>query len=341
LNLKDQYRGCLLGLATADALGTTLEFSRPDTFIPIQDMIGGGPFNLKLGEWTDDTSMALCLAESLITKKGFDPIDQLERYLKWYKEGYLSSNGICFNIGITTLTRMLKFMETRNPYCGPTDEYTAGNGSLMRLAPVPLFYANDPQLGIKFSCESSRTTHQAPVTIDACRYFGALNIGVLNNNNNKNNNTNDKKTEILSPFYSLIPNYWNIYPLDSKLNDIINGSYKRLNPPTISGSGYVLNTLEAALWAFYRSQTFEEGCLMVVNLGNDADTTCAVFGQFAGAYYGETGIPKRWLSKLALREKIIEIADNLYNLSKTIGEKRNPSLKVILLNQKLMFKSKY
>jgi ADP-ribosyl-[dinitrogen reductase] hydrolase len=112
LNLQDKYRGCLLGLATGDALGTTLEFCRPDSFIPIQDMIGGGPFNLRPGEWTDDTSMALCLAESLITKKRFDPIDQLERYLKWYKEGYLSSNGICFDIGITTLTSLLKFGNT-------------------------------------------------------------------------------------------------------------------------------------------------------------------------------------------------------------------------------------
>jgi ADP-ribosyl-[dinitrogen reductase] hydrolase len=205
-------------------------------------------------------------------------------------------------------------LETRKPYCGPTDEYTAGNGSIMRLAPVPLFYANDPELGIKFSGESSRTTHQAPVTIDACRYFGALIIGVLDNNN-----TNDKKTEILAPFYSPIPNYWNKYPLDSKLNDIINGSYKRLNPPAIRGSGYVLNTLEAALWAFYNSQTFEQGCLMVVNLGNDADTTGAVYGQLAGAYYGESQIPTKWLSKMALREKIIEIADDLYNLSKTMG----------------------
>jgi ADP-ribosyl-[dinitrogen reductase] hydrolase len=318
LKLQEQYRGCLLGLATGDALGTTLEFCRPGSFIPINDMIGDGPFHLKPGEWTDDTSMALCLAESLITNREFDPIDQLQRYLRWYKEGYLSSNGICFDVGITILSSLMRFKETQDPYCGPTDEYTAGNGSLMRLAPVPLFYANDPELGIMMSGESSRTTHQAPVAIDACRYFGALIIGAVGGRNN-----NNKKEEILSPFYSPTPGYWNKYPLTSELTDVINGSFKRRNPPDIRGSGFVLKTLEAALWAFYRSGTFEEGCLMAVNLGNDADTTGAVYGQLAGAFYGETGIPTRWLSKLAHKEKIIEMADDIYRLSRTVVGKNS------------------
>lgn len=310
---QDQYRGCLLGLAVGDALGTTLEFCRPGSFVPIKDMIGGGPFNLKPGEWTDDTSMALCLAESLITNRGFDPVDQLERYLKWYKEGYLSSNGICFDVGITVLSSLMKFKETREPYCGPIDEYTAGNGSLMRLAPVPLFYANNPELGIMKSGESSRTTHQAPVAIDACRYLGALIIGVVDGNSNNDH----KKQEILSPFYSPMPKHWDKYPLTSELTNVINGSFKRLNPPDIRGSGYVLKTLEAALWAFCHSDTFEEGCLMAVNLGDDADTTGAVYGQLAGAFYGETGIPTRWLSKLTHKEKIKGMADDRYRLSKT------------------------
>ena len=315
MELQDQYRGCLLGLAIGDALGTTLEFSRPGSFTPIKDIVGGGPFHLKAGEWTDDTSMALCLAESLIIKKGFDPIDQMERYLKWYEEGHLSSNGTCFDIGITTLSSLVKFKESREPYCGPTDEYTAGNGSLMRLAPVPLFYANNPELAIMMSGESSRTTHQAPVAIDACRYLGALIIGIVDEKNSKNSN-NDKKEEILSPFYSPIDGYWDKFPLNPKLTDVINGSFKRLNPPGIKGSGYVLKTLEAALWAFYSSNTFEEGCLMAVNLGDDADTTGAIYGQLAGAFYGETEIPKRWLSTVVYKEKIIEMADNIYRLSR-------------------------
>lgn len=255
--------------------------------------------------------MALCLAESLITKEEFDPIDQLERYFKWYKEGYLSSNGICFDVGITVLSSLMRFNETREPFWGSTDEYTAGNGSLMRLGPVPLFYANNPDLGIMMSGESSRTTHQSPVAIDACRYLGALIIGVVGSS---------KKQDILSPFYSPTPRYWDKYPLNSELTNVINGSFKRLNPPDVRGSGYALKTLEAALWAFYRSDTFEEGCVMVVNPGDDADTTGAVYGQLAGAFYGETGIPTRWLSKLAYKEKIIEMAEDIYRLSRTVGK---------------------
>jgi ADP-ribosylglycohydrolase len=306
MQLEERYRGCLLGLAVGDALGTTLEFNYPGCFEPISDMIGGGPFGLNPGEWTDDTSMALCLAESLITKKGFDPVDQLERYVKWYEEGHLSSNGVCFDIGVTTLSSLKWFKKTRDPYCGPTGKRTAGNGSLMRLAPVPLFYASKPEMGILMSGESSRTTHQAPLAIDICRYFGSLIIGTLDG---------VTKDEILMPFYCPLAGYWENNPLNPEVIDVINGSYKNLNPPEIKGSGYVLKTFEAALWAFYNSNSFEEGCLKVVNLGEDADTTGAVYGQLAGAYYGAQEIPSRWLSKLAHKDLIVEMADKLLLLS--------------------------
>jgi ADP-ribosyl-[dinitrogen reductase] hydrolase len=308
LKLQDRYRGCLLGLAIGDALGAPLESSKPGSFAPIKDMMGSASCPLEPGKWTDDTSMALCLAESLITKGMFDPKDQLERYLKWLEEGYLSSTGVCFGIGMTVLYSLKRFKETHEPYCGPIGEFTAGNGSLMRLAPVPLFYANNPEIGIIMSGESSRTTHQAPVAIDVCRYFGGLIIGVLHGNNNKD--------EILSPFYSPVTGYWDKNPVTSELTDVINGSFKRRNPPDMEDSGYVLKTLEAALWAFYCSNTFEEGCLMAVNLGGDTDTTAAVYGQLAGAFYGETGIPNRWHYKLAHKEKIIELANDIYSLSK-------------------------
>jgi ADP-ribosylglycohydrolase len=172
----------------------------------------------------------------------------------------------------------------------------------MRLAPVPLFYASKPEMGILMSGESSRTTHQAPLAIDICRYYGSLIIGTLNG---------ATKEEILRPFYSPIAGYWDNNPLSHEVIDVIRGSYKCLNPPEIKGSGYVLKTFEAALWAFYNSNSFEEGCLKVVNLGEDADTTGAVYGQLAGAYYGSQEIPSRWLSKLAHRDLIIEMADKL------------------------------
>src|SRR5574337_1213144 len=141
IDQASRYRGCLLGLAVGDAVGTTLEFKRSGTFEPIDDMVGGGPFRLKPGQWTDDTSMALCLATSLIERRGFDPIDQLERYVRWWREGYLSSTGDCFDIGNTVRQALTRFLQTREPCPGSTDPHTAGNGSIMRLAPVVLYFA--------------------------------------------------------------------------------------------------------------------------------------------------------------------------------------------------------
>ena len=138
---RDRYRGCLLGLAVGDALGTTLEFESPGSFDPIDDMVGGGPFGLVPGQWTDDTSMALCLAASLIESPRFDAGDQMDRYLRWMREGYMSSTGTCFDIGNTTRAALRRFERSGDPYSGPTDPMSAGNNSLMRLAPVPMYFA--------------------------------------------------------------------------------------------------------------------------------------------------------------------------------------------------------
>ena len=296
----------MLGLASGDAVGTTVEFKSPGGFKPVTDMTGGGVFGLKAGEWTDDTSMALCLADSLIEKQAFDPIDQLERYCHWYKDGYFSVKGYCFDIGGTVKAALDKFLKTHEPYPGPTAPDTAGNGSIMRLAPVPLFYACNPAEAIERSGESSRTTHGAKTTIDACRYMGGLIVGALNG---------ASKDELLSDHYSPIPGYWQTHSLTPAIDEIAAASFKHKNPPEIKGTGYVVKSLEAALWAFYNSNSFEEGCLKAVNLGNDADTTGAVYGQIAGAFYGEENIPASWRNKLAMREKIEQMADSLYLLA--------------------------
>lgn len=302
MELIERYRGCLLGLAVGDALGTTIEFQAPNTFEPIGNIVGGGPFHLKPGEWTDDTSMALCLAESLIECQGFNPTDQLERYLRWYREGHLSSTGYCFDIGSTVRSALLRFEKTGEASCASTDPKSAGNGSIMRLAPVPLFYANDPAIAIEKSGESSKTTHGAKIAVDACRYFGALIVGAVNGVN---------KEELLSEYYSPTHSYWMQHPLTPEIDEIARGSFKHLQPPEIKGSGYVAKSLEASLWAFYHSNSFREGCIMAVNLGDDADTTGAVYGQLAGAYCGENGIPQNWLDKIAKRELITSYAEKL------------------------------
>ncbi len=314
----ERYRGCLLGLAAGDALGTSVEFEPPGTFETVEDITGGGPFGLRAGEWTDDTSMALCLAESLIEKRGFDPADQMARYLRWYREGHMSATGECFDIGGATRGALERFEETGEPYAGSPDPKKAGNGSIMRLAPVPLFYARAPLplLGegapleaVERSGESSRTTHAAPTTVDACRYLGALIRGAVNGAG---------KEELLSERYAPVPGYWEERPLVAEIDEVALGSFKRREPPEIRGSGYVVRSLEAALWAFYNGDSFREGALLAVNLGDDADTTGAVYGQLAGAYYGEEGIPASWRRKLAHRLLIEHLAERLFALGPTV-----------------------
>jgi ADP-ribosyl-[dinitrogen reductase] hydrolase len=305
---RDRYRGALLGLAAGDALGTTLEFKPPGTFTPLTEMIGGGPFHLKPGEWTDDTSMALCLAESLVEKRRFDAKDQMDRYCLWYEQGHLSSTGRCFDIGNTVSDALRIYHSTGNPFSGSEDPNRAGNGSLMRVAPVPLFFASDPKRAIHCAAESSRTTHGTKAAVDACRYFAGLLVGALKAK---------PKSELLSAYFNPTdePNFWNKDPLDPKIAAIAAGSFKERERPEIKGTGYVVESLEAALWAFDRSNSFREGALLAVNLGDDADTTGAVYGQIAGAFYGIDQIPAEWRAKLARCDRIAELADKLYRFA--------------------------
>lgn len=304
--ITNKFRGSLIGLAVGDALGVPLEFQPPGTFEPVTDMVGGGVFDLKPGEWTDDTSTALCLAQSLIEMKGFDPEDQINKYLRWYHEGYLSVNGSCFDIGNTTRKALRRYERTGEPFSGPDHERSAGNGSLMRLAPVPLFYFRNPSLAIELAGDSSRTTHQHPLAIDACKFTAGLIVGAVNGGS---------KETILSRRYSPIPGYWDENILEGEIDEIACGSYKNRNPPEINGKGFVVRSLEAALWAFHNTESFEEGCLKAVNLGDDADTVGAIYGQIAGAYYGESGIPEEWLNKLAKFDFISDLADKLIETS--------------------------
>ena len=305
----DRYRGSILGLAVGDALGAPVEFKRPGSFKPVTTMTSGGAFGLRPGEWTDDTSLALCLAESLVETNGFDLIDQLERYVRWYRDGHLSSTGECFDIGNTTKMALNHYEETKEPYSGPTGLATAGNGSIMRLAPVPLAYAKDFATAVERSGESSKTTHGALEAVDSCRYLGGLIAASA---------TGVDKTEFLSKRYSQKPGYWTENPLCQNVDAIANGSFKEKSPPEIKGSGYVIDCLEAALWAFYKTESFGDGCLLAVNLGDDADTTGAVYGQLAGAYYGASGIPKKWLRTLTIQPLVQSFADRLYELSVSI-----------------------
>lgn len=297
---RERFRGALLGLACGDAVGTAVEFRPRGSFAPLDDMIGGGQFRLRPGEWTDDTSMALCLARSLVETGGFDARDQIERYARWQREGYLSSNGRCFDIGTTVLDALARFRESGDPWSGSTDPRSAGNGSLMRLAPVPMFYAPDAAASIHWSGQSSRTTHGCDEAVDACRLFGAMLARAL---------SGADREAVLAAGQDL-PGA--AAPLAPKIASIARGDYMAKSEREIRGSGYVVASLEAALFCFAKTTSYRDATLRAANLGEDADTTAAICGQLAGAFYGEPAIPAAWREKLAMRDLIEETADALH-----------------------------
>jgi ADP-ribosyl-[dinitrogen reductase] hydrolase len=303
--MLDRFQGALFGLAVGDALGTSVEFLPRDTFPPVTDMVGGGVFELTAGQWTDDTSMALCLADSLISCRKFDAQDQMTRYLNWFENGYLSSTGRCFDIGNTVKDALLEFKKTGVAFAGSALSSSAGNGALMRLIAIPLFYMNTPELAINKAGESSKTTHGAQESIDCCKYFCALILAVLKG---------AKKNELFANKY-----IFDKFQLKATQNQVLKGIYTgefvKKSRNEIKSSGYVVDTLEAALWCFYSSSSFQEGCLKAANLGNDADTVCAVYGQLAGAYYGAGNIPKHWLDKVYFSNLIKRFSRSLYRIS--------------------------
>jgi ADP-ribosyl-[dinitrogen reductase] hydrolase len=297
LHAIDRSRGCLLGLAIGDAVGTTVEFKTRGSFAPLTDMQGGGPFALNAGEWTDDTSMALCLAHSLIFKRGFDAIDQMNRYCNWYQHGYMSSNGRCFDIGITVRGALERYLKTQEPFAGSTAADTAGNGSLMRLAPIAIFYRNQPNDMGHWAAESSRTTHATQACLEACRLFATVLACAISGA--------DKHTVLLAAA--------KLESIESDaLRSIAQAAYLDKPVEAIRGSGYVVASLEAALWCFAKTNHFSDAILQAANLGEDADTTAAICGQIAGAYYGVQGIPDAWLEKLVMRAEITTLADQLH-----------------------------
>jgi len=307
--MKNRYLGSMLGLAIGDALGAPVEFLKRGTFPYIDRYYKGGKFRLSIGEYTDDTAMALCLAQSLIECNGLNQKDQLEKYLKWFKEGYMSATGRSIGCGKQVYKALFKFMATKCEECGDSKfKKGAGNGSLMRIAPVALFYRKYPlKVAMKMAEKSSYTTHGLKVCADACRVYSALIIGALQG---------ISKKELLSKeYFKYILNEDKEYTYDPLIEEIMNGSYKNKNRDEINSSGYVIHTLEAALWSFYNSSSFKEGVILAVNLGEDADTIGAVYGQLAGAFYGEKNINSYFKDNLINKELIENITLKLFELS--------------------------
>ena len=289
----DRALGCLLGLAVGDALGSTLEFTARDELPHHADMVGKGPFDLEPGQWTDDTSMALALADRLVACRGLNAADLMTRFLAWREDGEYSCTGECFDIGATTSRALSRFRRSGDAFAGSAAEDTAGNGSLMRVAPVALYALRDPALAARLARDQSRTTHGAPAAVEACDLFVSLLRDAIRG---------AVRDAVLAP------RAWDGHPA---IRMVAAGAWRAKSRAGIRSTGYVVDTLEAALWAVGNTGSFEDALVLAVNLAGDADTVGAVAGQIAGAVYGAAAIPERWLRPLAWRERIEAVGRDL------------------------------
>lgn len=292
--IYDRCKGSFIGLAIGDALGTTNEFASEEEILIINDIVGGGPFDLEAGKWTDDTSMALCLAQSLIDKD-FDLKDQLERYYKWYSEGYFSSTGHCFDIGTLTEYALHEFKKTGNILCGRTDEFSSGNGSLMRLSPAVIKYVNNPEKAVNAATMQSVTTHGSQVCLQACSLLAEF---LLDCYYHKDSQT---KKNVFSE--NRLRRYSH-----KDINSIATFDYfNKTRSEVFNSNGYAASSLEFALWCFYNTDSFRECVLLAANSGGDADTNAAIAGQIAGAFYGYSDIPTEWCDKLYMHDEMVSM----------------------------------
>ena len=269
--------------------------------------------------------MALCLASSLIVCRGFLPYDQLVRYQWWYRFGYMSSTGHCFDIGDSTRQALDKFHRRQitfarqhkiahdkldclsdSPLVSEFDTLcgseSAESGGLVRLAPVPLFFYRYPLDAIKYAGSSGQITHGDIRVEDACRYYSALIVAAVQGS---------PKDQLLdNHFYSSHRAWFGNKSLHPNILSVASGSYKKPNgyDGGIRGRVDIVSSLEAALWAFWSTSGFRDGALAAVNLGDDTATTTAIYGQLAGAYYGYHNLPSDWNASLYAIEFFLVIS---------------------------------
>lgn len=316
LKLPARIRGALLGLAVTDALGAPVEFQVRDTFPLVTTMQPNHNFGLPAGCFTDDTSMALCLAYSLLENGKDDNADQARRYIKWWREGWMSSVGRCFDVGVGTvgaLKRWERLLEEGKGVerClevieeGWGGERCCGNGGLMRCLPVALLFGRDEVEGVVVGM--SRVTHPHRRCLLAVRLYVRLVVGVLEGWGME---------EVARAVGVFVEEGKGEERVDGEFARRFEGyktleKWKSKGEGEISSSGYVLDSLEAALWAFFTTGSFREGTIKVVNLGDDADTVGAIFGGLAGAYYGEEAIPEDWLKEMKRLDLVEDVAQQI------------------------------
>ena len=288
--------GAMVGMAVGDAVGTTLEFQLRDR-ATITDMVGGGPFSLQPGQWTDDTSMALCLAQALVEQGDFKPHAFADELVAWYREGRHSPTGTCFDIGNTTRRAIESYIATGTTSEAPAEFSSSGNGSLVRAAPAAIFTRGNFQRMWTIAGAQSAVTHRAVHAVSAAQFFSAKIWDALNG---------ASKEEALSP---------RVLPVTSRVLLVNAGEYKTKARSEISSSGFAIDTLEAALWSVWTTGNFEDAVLTAANLADDADSVAAAAGQLAGALYGVDAIPQHWRQRLAWYDRIEALAVRLFDMA--------------------------
>ena len=276
----DSAMGMFIGLAVGDALGAPLEFMRsrePDEYIT--KYMRGGHHNMDNGEWTDDTAMALGMAQSFIDNDGeFNPADIMHNWSRWYNAGEFIPRGKCFDIGNTTQRAIDKYDKNNTVYNGLSLDTESGNGALMRLAPV-VMVSTTPERAMELAVAQTIMTHGSPTAIEYSRVFAhELWHGDALQRYRK---------------YRL--------PLDIDREKVMSG-------------GYVVETYQCAMWAFMTTNNFADCIIKAVNRGHDSDTCGAVAGMIAGAHYGYKGIPKRFTEELAWHDELRRAAVKLHQL---------------------------
>lgn len=307
----NQAKGSLYGLYIGDALGAPLEFvSMTEEDGKIDNYVQGGVHKVAKGQFTDDTSMALALMDSL-TNNGFDLKDQMDKYLEWQSQGKYSSKGYCFDIGITTIKAIEKYKITKNPVSGGSEHYHSGNGSLMRLAPVPLFYYHEGiKSMIEHSIESSTTTHQSEIVLDNIKYFTIIFNKILNGERDKNKLIRLTDEELKE------------YKIKNEtiIKELHEFDYENVKTNKLNTGGFCIYSTIVALHCLSTTKNFKDAVLKAVNLGGDADTNGAITGQLAGAYYGFNKIPKNLVQGLNPKSMIDQYTEPFMDI---LEEKEN------------------
>lgn len=298
----DKFEGCLLGLAVGDALGAPLEFLTRDQIqirhATVTEMIGGGLLDVRPGETTDDTAMVTALAESLVAKKGFDPADVIERYLRWFRTGP-KDMGSTIRAALRHVDDGGNWKEAAARAQEIVRGETAGNGTMMRCAPLGLLHHRDLKAVIRDCAAEAKLTHLDPRAGAGSAAVGVCVALALAEADRKR--LLDRAFEVLEENPDGVPNL---------LPDVSTKREGELRPESS-----VVDTLEVALWHFLRAKSFEECLVKVVNAGGDADTIGAIAGAIGGAYWGVGAIPARWLRTIQERTTLKGLARELHALA--------------------------